>query len=335
MENGLSEKENEIQELKEELRLQREQNTKNLQDMEQQFTRQIQEMEKKHSSTTRRWVLMVLMISVLAGGTINAFTSTSEFSDVLQVVNDTLNSLAVKVSHNQHLNEELKDSTMALFTDVNKIRHDQDLAENGLSETTSSLSSEIEKFRHDQPLTEKRLNDTISRLSSEFEKVDHGQKGLRESMNRLSSEIERINQSQHLIKEGVNESYARSNSKVQGLSNNITEILNTIHQLKAKADAATVVSDIVRQDIEQLLSIKAKLNNIEKQTASSSDEKRKLVQTEKEVLAGSIDGLRRQLELTQEFFFFIDELSVCSCEEGKLPKKHDGFGWLGIQPINA
>ena len=114
-ENGLSKKENEIQELKEELRLQQEQNTKNLQDMEQQFTRQVQEMEKKHSSTTRRWVLMVLMISVLAGGTINAFTSTSEFSDVLQVVNDTLNSLAVEVSHNQHLNEELKNSTMALL----------------------------------------------------------------------------------------------------------------------------------------------------------------------------------------------------------------------------
>ena len=108
---------------------------------------------------------------------------------------------------------------------------------------------------------------------------------------------------------------------MQELSNNITEILNIIHQLKADA---TVASEKVRQDAEQLLSVKAMLDNIEKQTVTSSDEIRKLIQTEKQVLAGSIDGLRRQLKLTQDFF--INELSVCSCKEEKLD--NGGFSWF-------
>ena len=99
-------------------------------------------------------------------------------------------------------------------------------------------------------------------------------------MNQLFSEVERIDRNRRLINKGINESCARSNSEVQELSNNITDLLNTIHQLNAKADAAIVASDKVRQDTEQLLSVKTKLDNIEQQIAISSDEIRKVVQHE-------------------------------------------------------
>ena len=59
-------------------------------------------------------------------------------------------------------------------------------------------------------------------------------------MDRFSSKVERVHQSQQIMEGGINESSIKV-AKVSGeLSDSITRLQSTIHQLKSNTDAAMV-----------------------------------------------------------------------------------------------
>ena len=142
MQNSLSQKDNEIDELKEELRQQREQSATELQEVQQQLTKHIQKIERKHNSTTQHW-MVILLIVVMAGGIVNAYLYQTTIPSV-EGVHETMNSLSSKIKkiyHNQHLREkELKESMNSLSYEVERISHNQHLIEKGLNESCATIA---------------------------------------------------------------------------------------------------------------------------------------------------------------------------------------------------
>ena len=67
------------------------------------------------------------------------------------------------------------------------------------------------------------------------------------------------------MEEGLNESSVKMVKFNNGLSDSVAQTQNMICQLKSNADTATVTSDKVRQNVEQLLLLKTEVNSIEKQ----------------------------------------------------------------------
>ena len=264
VQNSLSQKDNEINELKEEVKQQREINTVQMreqteqsQQVQQQYFEQKRESRRLKKCTDFYWMLILFLF--LVTGCIEAYLYLA------------LNSEPAMLNCSQH------------------------------------LQYYIEGMRND---IDRVINETAT------------QKELKETMNSLSFEVGRSSHYQHLIEKGLNESCAKLSelsNEVQEMSDNVTQIQNTLHQLEANADTATVAFDKVRREVDQLLSVKTKVENITKEMATSNKEIRKLVQAEKKVLSDSINKLRGHLELTQEFFISDDD---CGCY------KNNDNNWL-------
>ena len=347
MENSLSEKKNDIDELKRELRQQQEQSEEKLREVQQ----QIQKTERKHSRAAQYWTLFVVvligalsiaylfptapseLIATLIEATNNSHSRIEEIHNWIEELNETKNSLSSEVewishdhkslkkelresinslssavermSHNHNLTKkELRESINSFSSEVERISHDIDLTK--LRKSIKSLSSAVENVYHDQHLAEKELKQATNNLSSMVEKINGSQylveKRLKESIeNRLHSEVERIRQSQQIMEGGINESSIKV-AKLSGeLSDSVTQMRSTIHQLKSNADTATVAFEKVSQDVEHL---KANFDSIKKQMATNGEESKR-----------QDDALKRSLELTQNFI--VEELSKCDCVDGE------------------
>ena len=316
MQNTLSEKENEINELKQELRQQQEQNTEKLREVQQQLTKQIQKIERKQSHAAQYWVLnWTLFIIILSGGIGTAYLYQAQLSESIAVINETMSSHSSRIEEIPNLIEnELKGMMNNLLSVVEKISHDCNSTEKELKESIDGLSSEVENVCHDQHLIEKELTQAMNSFSSAIKKVNDSQymieKRLRESMDRLSL---RISEGQHLVEEGRNESSLKIAEFQNELSDSVAWIQNTLNQLKSNTDTATTASEEVRKDVEQL---KANMDSVEKRIATNSEEIRKLiVQAEKQLLSDSIKFLECSLKVTQDFF--VGELTKCECSDGE------------------
>ena len=127
---------------------------------------------------------------------------------------------------------------------------------------------------------------------------------MKELVRNFSSEIAKLNHGQRLLKKRHNSSsvmvanFTNLNSEVQTLSSDINQIRNNITQIKTTADDAMVEVGKIKQTVESIPSVKARINEIEKQVISGKEELRKLrklIQTEKNNLARSIDRTRKDL----------------------------------------
>ena len=334
--NSLSEKENDIDELKRELRQQREQSDKKLREIQQ----QIEKIERKQSRAAQYWTLFVVVLigalsiaylfpTALMEATNNHYSRIEEIHNWTEELNETMNSLSSEVERFSHdhksLKKELRESISSLSSAVERMSHDHNLTKKELRESINSFSSEVEQIshdinstklresikslssavenvRHDQHLIEKELKQAMNNLSSTVEKINGSQylieKRLKESMeNRLHSEVERVRQSQQIMEGGINESSIKV-AKLSGeLSDSVTQMQSIIHQLKSNADTATVAFEKVSQDVEHL---KANFDGIKKQMATNGEGSKK-----------QDDALKCSLRLTQDFF--INELSTCGC----------------------
>jgi chromosome segregation ATPase len=311
MQNNLSEKENEIDELKQELRQQREQSDKKLREMQQ----EIQKIERKQNRAGRYWKLSII---VLIGAISIAYLYPAASPESVAAITETTNSHSSRIEKiDNWIKTELNDTMSSLLCEFEKISHDHNSTKKELRESINSLSSEVERIsqsieslssvveniRHDHHLTKKELKQALKNLSSMVEKVNGSQclieKRLRESIDKLSSEVERVNQNQQIMEEGLNESSVRV-AKFSGLSDNVTQMQNRIHQLQSNADTGKVAFKEISRDVELL---KANMDSVEKQIATNSEEsKRLIVQT---------DAINCSLKLTQEFF--LGELFTCEC----------------------
>jgi peptidoglycan hydrolase CwlO-like protein len=258
VQGNLSQKDNEIQELKEELRQERKQMQKQMQELKQQQTelkRQHTELKQQHTDlqgrTNRHWILVLLLLISLSGGMVYAYLYQTDLPTDLNKLNISMTEANITFSS---ILESLGQLPREQFTSsCMNVSNLTDLYSK-IQELNSSIQQVAMEVNQDS-----KIGNVRQEFSEVLEKINVMDLGQPESAYKIST-LQMSNLSDLCNKVQVlNDSIQRMEMKQDPLSKDVERCVVDLKSLESAHKTSTK-------------QINESLKNLEKQVADSNDE---------------------------------------------------------------